>query len=104
MGKKANKLWEMIVNNWNRNGRRILSAIGVCIIAVLIASVDPVTTILTGGTVNWGTFGAKAYEYFVFLAVFIIGVVFGKPNGNNKPIENSKPVESSKIVVDGTPS
>jgi len=96
MGKKANVLWEMIIDNWNRNGRRILSAIGVCLIAILIASLEPVTTIFTGGIVDWGSFGAKAYEYFVFLAVFIIGVVFGKPNGDNKPIEKSEP------VVDGT--
>jgi hypothetical protein len=95
MGKKANILWEMIIDNWHRNGRRILSAFGLFLIAVLLASIIPVSTLFSGGGV-WSTFGAKAYEYFIVLIVFIIGVVFGKPNGDNKPIEKSKP------VVDGT--
>ena len=83
MGKTTNKMYDMMLNNWEMNGKRILSAIGVCIIAILIALVDPVVSTLMNMEALWGTFYSKSYDYLTILAVYIVGVVFGSRNGEN---------------------
>jgi len=84
MGKRLNKIKAILLNNWDRNAKKIVVALGVFLIAICTESIIPVSGFLKDGS-QTGDFLVAVYKYAMALVTFIIGAVFGKQeNGNGK--------------------
>lgn len=74
--------WEKLISFWKKNldenYKSVSISFGIMLVIVLTSLIPPVSALMQGTIVDWGTFGVTSFVAFIQFDTFLLYSFFGK--------------------------